>query len=119
MNINVKNLNEYFNTPDKMYVIMSSNRKPISMAYLESAYGYIQHKFLGQDPGYTLKYKNYEVDVDYSSNELSDFINIKAALYRRDEIIGFKTLEVFKAASSLRDGIIKICEEMISEKCEA
>lgn len=113
MNFNVAMLNSVNGGFKKgeMNVISCTRTSPISMAYIDSKYGHIVYKFLTDSPSYNLKYDNYEIDIDYTSNEFDRGYILKAALYRRDEIIAFKNYE----CNDLRTGLIEICEKLIEK----
>lgn len=96
---------------DNSVILACHREKPISMAYIECQYGNIVYRFHTSTPSYNLKYKHYEVDVDYTYNELERGYSLKAAMYSRDQIIGFKSI----ICSDLRNGLIDICEEMVDE----
>lgn len=113
MNVNVSMLNKVNSGFKKgeMTILSSFRKTPISMAYIDCKYGHIVYKFLTESPSYNLKHDIYEIDIDYSSNEFDRGYILKAALYRRDEIIAFKNYE----CNDLRTGLIEISEKLIEK----
>lgn len=113
MNFNVAKLNKETVGFKKgaMNVISCFRSTPISNAYIECKYGHIVYKFLTGSPSYNLKYDIYEIDIDYTANEFDRGYILKSALYRRDEIIAFKTHE----CNDLRTGLIYVSEKLIEK----
>lgn len=96
---------------NEMSVIASHRKTPITMSYIDCKYGHIVHQFMSESPRYSLDYGIYEVDIEYTQNEFDYGYILKAALYRRDEIIKFENLE----CNSLRMGLIQVTEKLIDE----
>lgn len=109
--MNVELFNAMFGTPrTEMSVLKkASKRKSISNAFIECEFGDIVYNYV--DPSYNLTYKNIEIDIDYSYNELERGYILKGALYDLDQIIAFRSIVSY----SLRDGLKELCEEMINK----
>jgi hypothetical protein len=94
-----------------MNTILAGRGVGRSLTFIECKYGHIEYNFITNNPSYSIKYKSFEVDVEYSYSELERGYVLKAAIYQYDEIIGFKNIVSF----DLRNGLIEICEKMIEE----
>lgn len=100
-----------FKKDDSIFVLCSEVKKPKSLNIIECEYGNIFRQIFSPEQRYTLTYGIYEVDIDFTENEFDSGYVLKAALYRRDEIINFQT----KETQNLREGLIELSENMLSK----
>lgn len=79
-----------------------------SLNSLPCKYGKIAYSYNSNDSHYTLKYGNYEVDVDYEKDYIDGYL-LKVALYKNGVMVSYNS----DVCNDLPHGIVESCERII------
>lgn len=92
----------------KPRTIQYTNYNFDSLNSLPCKYGNITYSYNSNDSHYTLKYGNYEVDVDYEKDYIDGYM-LKVALYKDGVMVSYNSDVCYE----LPHGIVESCERII------